>query len=321
MAEHEIDWSKITKVCPECGGTLVVRQNRMNGSRFMGCTKWPILCQHTEPIPEYVRYKAAGGTALAGVRVVTLHVISFGAGVQTTALSILNVRGEVGNVAHDLVFADTGGEHPETYDFIERHFRPWAEANGLHLHVVRHPRENLYEEAWRRQMIPSINTRWCTQNQKVRLIYRWLRQNGATRREPADQQIGISADESHRAVDGWPRLYAKKRWPLCEMRLTRADCHRIIAEAGLPDPPKSGCWYCPFQSRSSWHRLAVEHPDLLDRAVALEANAAIRNPAEIGLVGGRGRVFDLLRGGVQLPMAFDAALENDESCTSGHCFV
>lgn len=67
MAEPgEIDWSKITKACPECGGTLVVRQNRANGSRFMGCTKWPILCRHTEPIPEYAKQLAAGAAVLPG---------------------------------------------------------------------------------------------------------------------------------------------------------------------------------------------------------------------------------------------------------------
>ena len=62
----EIDWSKITRPCPECSGTLVVRVNKANGSRFMGCTNWPIECRHTEPIPEYVKQVAAGAAVLPG---------------------------------------------------------------------------------------------------------------------------------------------------------------------------------------------------------------------------------------------------------------
>lgn len=249
----------------------------------------------------------------------TLRVISFGAGVQTTALAILNARGEIENSATELVMADPGAEKPETYEYLERHFRPWAEAHGLHLHVTS-AKETLYEEAWRRRMIPSIHTRWCTKHHKVRVLRRWFRAHGATRKDPADVQIGISVDESHRAVAGQEVGYERRRWPLVELRISRADCHRIIAEAGLPQPPKSGCWYCPFQARIGWVRLASEHPELAAQAVALEANAAYRNPTE-GLVGNRGKVKDLVCGGIQLPMGFDEQMENDQGCTSGACFV
>lgn len=250
-----------------------------------------------------------------------LRVLSFGAGVQTTALAILNAYGKVENAARDLVFADTGGEHPATYAYIEEHFRPWAERQGVALHVARHLRETLEEEALRRQMIPTIHTRWCTQNHKIRVLRRWFREHGATRELPADVQVGISADESHRAVTGWPVSYERKRWPLCELQLTRSDCAAIIEREGLPVPPKSGCWFCPFQSQGSWKRLAYEHPDLVDRAVALEQNARYRKIDEPGLLGGRGSIVPLLSGGVQLPLGFDEQLENDEGCTSGACFV
>jgi hypothetical protein len=104
------------------------------------------------------------------------------------------------------------------------------------------------------------------------------------------------------------------------MQTTRTDCRAIIATEGLPVPPKSGCYLCPFQSQGTWKRLAIAHPDLADNALALEANARERNPQD-GLIGGRGFLKDLLGGGLQLPMAFDAMLENDEGCTSGQCFV
>jgi len=54
--------------CPECGPStrLVVRTNRQNQSQFLGCPKWP-ECNHTRPIPESWRLKAAGAQMLPGM--------------------------------------------------------------------------------------------------------------------------------------------------------------------------------------------------------------------------------------------------------------
>jgi len=65
-ASTEIDWSKITMPCPDCGLQMVVRRNRANGSRFMGCVGWPVDCRHTAPIPEYVKLRAQGAAVLPG---------------------------------------------------------------------------------------------------------------------------------------------------------------------------------------------------------------------------------------------------------------
>jgi ssDNA-binding Zn-finger/Zn-ribbon topoisomerase 1 len=61
----EIDWSKITQPCPKCGRPMVVRQNRANGSRFMGCSNYPI-CRETAPIPTYALLIAQGAAVLPG---------------------------------------------------------------------------------------------------------------------------------------------------------------------------------------------------------------------------------------------------------------
>ncbi len=57
----------ISKRCPECGRALVERVNRQNGSHFLGCVGWPEACQHTEPLPEYLRLIARGATQLPGL--------------------------------------------------------------------------------------------------------------------------------------------------------------------------------------------------------------------------------------------------------------
>jgi ssDNA-binding Zn-finger/Zn-ribbon topoisomerase 1 len=50
----------ITKTCPECSGTLVIRTNRKTGSEFLGCTGYPDRCTHSEPIPETLRMRLQG---------------------------------------------------------------------------------------------------------------------------------------------------------------------------------------------------------------------------------------------------------------------
>jgi hypothetical protein len=56
-----------------------------------------------------------------------------------------------------------------------------------------------------------------------------------------------------------------------------------ILAAGLPLPPKSACFYCPNRKPREVRQLAIEHPDLLRRAIALEHNAAAKNKSVQGL--------------------------------------
>lgn len=49
----------IVKNCPDCGRPLVERTNRVNGSTFLGCSRYP-ECTHTEPLPETLRLRMQG---------------------------------------------------------------------------------------------------------------------------------------------------------------------------------------------------------------------------------------------------------------------
>src|SRR5207253_5906952 len=62
----DVEWDKVTMPCPKCGRVMKARQNKENGSRFMGCTGWPIECQATAPIPAYVILKTQGAQSLPG---------------------------------------------------------------------------------------------------------------------------------------------------------------------------------------------------------------------------------------------------------------
>lgn len=57
------------------------------------------------------------------------------------------------------------------------------------------------------------------------------------------------------------------------MGWTRDDCIRQIEAAGLPQPGKSSCFFCPSMKPDEITALREQHPDLFRRALALEDNA------------------------------------------------
>ena len=215
--------------------------------------------------------------------------ISMGAGVQTTALLILVAQGKVTTDA--VMFADTGAEHPETYDYIEKYLKPLC--NDLKIPFItvkmhkkvteRDTGEKIYADSLRevitaRHRVPSINNRWCTDYSKItpmKLAVRELQEQGKMEK-PATALIGISTDEKHRAVkpDGslkQPHLSEyKNEYPLLNLGISRNDCYAIIKDYGWPVPIKSGCYFCPFQGPRDWANLYRTNQELFWDSVALE---------------------------------------------------
>ncbi len=116
-------------------------------------------------------------------------ILSFGGGLQTTALAILLAERKLQVDA--VVFSDTGAEKPETWYYIENYIKPLFASIGLEFITVKHHRETLYENCWRLNIVPSIKWRWCTDKWKVRPILKYTKK--------AVQAIGFSLDERHRA--------------------------------------------------------------------------------------------------------------------------
>lgn len=59
----KLEKQMIDKPCPDCGSGLIIRENRENGSQFIGCMGWP-NCTHTEAIPETLRMRLMGAPTL-----------------------------------------------------------------------------------------------------------------------------------------------------------------------------------------------------------------------------------------------------------------
>ena len=240
------------------------------------------------------------------------EIVSFGAGVQTTALVILNLTGKLPRSTSRVVFADTGAEHPDTYAFIQS-FRQWISDHGGEFVSVRYG--DLYDDYYAKQVIPYRTLRRCTDKYKIRPVRRYLRTLvGTSRTAKATVQLGISTDEQRRAVPSDVQ-WASNRYPLIELGMSRRDCIETIIQAGVPVPPKSGCFFCPFQGKRAWARLRARNPELFTRAVDLENRASSAKPG----------VY--LHG--RYPLAeFDSIADREfdwneleGECSTGYCFT
>ena len=48
------------------------------------------------------------------------------------------------------------------------------------------------------------------------------------------------------------------------------DAMIFCLSAGLPVPPKSSCWFCPYHKLSVWQEMRQDQPELFWKAVDLE---------------------------------------------------
>lgn len=222
-------------------------------------------------------------------------VVSYGAGTNSTALLIgLHNRNERPDA---IVFADTGGERPETYAHIEV-MNDWCK-KVLFPEIITVRKggrpETLEENCLRMNMLPSIayGYKSCSHKYKIEPQEKWANNDDECRAEwkgggKVTKLIGIDADEHHRAKFTEDKKYLY-RYPLVEWDWGRDECVAAIVKAGIDLPGKSACFFCP----SSKTREILALPKYLqDRALALEANA------ELTTIKGLGRNYawsDLIR--------------------------
>ncbi|MET8626653.1 phosphoadenosine phosphosulfate reductase [Kitasatospora sp. NPDC004669] len=255
---------------------------------------------------------------------------------QSTALLVLAARGTIDYPT--FLFANVGddSEHPATLAYVQDVAVPFASRSGLKLEQLRRRRRDGETETLVQRLArPGVRSipipvrmangapgrRSCTADFKIKVVGRWLRQHGATAMTPATVGIGISLDEIHRANRRRSEPHELIDYPLLDLGLRREDCVRLIEEAGLPVPPKSSCFFCPFRTVEAWRHQRAAEPELFARSVAIEAMVNDRR-ADLG----RDPVY-LTRYGrplaeaITLPEAPAAADDADGLCDSGWCMT
>lgn len=179
-----------------------------------------------------------------------------------------------------IIFSDTGAEKPETYAYQSNVMPPWLYENNFPPMVsVQNNGQyrTLENNCLAKNMLPSLayGFKSCSDKYKRRPSDQYLTLWMAAHPEftKITKVLGYDAGEPHRVKD-----YADEKYdfwyPLVEWGWDRAECERQILAEGLPLPPKSSCYFCPASKKSEVIWLKDHHPDLFERAVSMERNAA-----------------------------------------------
>lgn len=214
-----------------------------------------------------------------------LHILSLGAGVQSSTMALMAANGEITPMPDAAVFADTGDEPDAVYAWLDwlvprLPFPVMRRSHGqsLSAHVYeaieRHERVSkppLFTIPDNPMDAEGLLTRDCTRDFKISVIQRAAREIMAERNATkCIQWIGISLDETMRMKPSRVK-YSTHRWPLIELRMTRHDCLNWMKRMAHPEPPRSACVYCPHHSNAEWRRIRDTDPAGWQKAVEFDA--------------------------------------------------
>lgn len=233
----------------------------------------------------------------------TKHIISFGCGVQTVALVLLNIHRDdrlkkvIGvDFAECAIFADTQWEKSATYEYF-KWFRTFCNRHNFKIHLVSAGdlRTDALNNKDRFASMPLFTARndgevgmlrrQCTREYKVAPVDKKIRE--LCHIKPKHRMtakinlwFGITIDEIERMKDAREK-WKTKVYPFVEMRWTRADCKNYLISHGIPVPPKSSCIGCPFHDNYQW--LDLKHNSNGDWNDAVDFDRRIRNLTKKGV--------------------------------------
>ena len=217
------------------------------------------------------------------------HIISLGAGVQSSTMALMAAHGEITPMPDAAIFADTQAEPASVYKWLD-----WLETQ-LPFPVYRVTHGSLETDHLRlrvsgrsgrtylRTLVPfyvakhdgtrGIVYRKCTAEYKITPLINKVKEIAEIGRGgktvKAMQWIGISLDEAIRMKPSQiPSI--EHRWPLIELRMSRTDCLLWMEKHNYPRPPRSSCVFCPYHSDNEWRRLRDDEPKEFQRAVEWE---------------------------------------------------
>jgi hypothetical protein len=231
-----------------------------------------------------------------------IHIISLGAGVQSSTMALMAAAGEITPMPVAAIFADTQAEPKSIYtwlDWLETQlpfpvFRVTAGNLAEVSKTVRVSKDgNLYTDSnipvFIKSPIPGeragLQSRQCTGDFKIDPIHKKMRQLASLeikeyrRRKgsmlenpkPIIQWIGISRDEIMRMKPASPD-FIENRWPLIEIGMFRFTCLQWMKDKGFPRPPRSACVFCPYHNDKEWRRLKEQEPEEFERAAQWESD-------------------------------------------------
>ena len=230
-----------------------------------------------------------------------IHILNLGAGVQSTALYLMSMDGDLEMTFDYAIFADTGDEPDAVYEHLK-----WMQGleGGAEL-LVRSAGclgddiiSGTNSTGQRFASIPAFTVdgetrskgmlrRQCTSEYKIQVVERTIRRDvlglAPRKRVPKDvelwQYMGFSYDEPGRAARARGRFeqrgWSKVGFPLIDDYMTRHNCIQYLEKRVPHYVPRSACVFCPYKSNREWLSLKKNDPKGWDRAV--EVDEAMRH--------------------------------------------
>ncbi len=216
------------------------------------------------------------------------HVCGISGGKDSSALAVY-MRDKVPEMEY--FFCDTGAELPETYAYLAK-LEVVLGKKIIRLNSTR--TFDHYFEVFR-GTLPSPQMRWCTKLLKIKPLEDWIGEDRVI------SYVAIRADEKNRMGYVSTKPNIRTIFPFIEDDINHQGVINILDDAGinLPDYYKwrtrSGCYFCFFQRKAEWVGLADNHPDLFERAVAIEKkilkDAGVSGDANFATSGMKGRQY------------------------------
>ena len=268
-----------------------------------------------------------------------IDIISFGAGVQSTALLIMACDGTLKKLGYNVkhaIFANTGDEPKRVLDNY-KFMKKYANKYGVEVHMTSNGNivEDVNKFCETGQRVPSLPyftrdietnelgmlMRQCTSDYKIVAVDRFIRRELLNlkkgQRIPKDilvrKIIGISVDEFQRIKES-PNKWHTNHYPLFNLEWDRSKCLVYIEEKIGTIPTSSECIICPFHSDEYWKNMKLNYKGDWNHAVEIDELLRSSNIQEKSKI--KSKLF-LYRGGVPLK---DAELnENQLSLFDMYC--
>ena len=220
-----------------------------------------------------------------------LTVLSWGVGVQSTAMAVMVALGDLPPV-DIVVHIDPGWERKPTIASRDW-YTDWLGYHGVKVEIHKGQYDVKTGGAAAHRHIPLWTsggplTRQCTREYKIRPMRRRVRElMGYHRSDPphpprgsVEQWIGITTDEAKRESESRV-AYVVKRYPLLEKGISRQDCVDYLEDHGLPVPVRSHCACCPLQTAREWLEIKNEDPEGWPELLAFDEY--VRNNPLLGM--------------------------------------
>jgi 3'-phosphoadenosine 5'-phosphosulfate sulfotransferase (PAPS reductase)/FAD synthetase len=218
-------------------------------------------------------------------------IASVSGGKDSTALVLALREAEI---PARFLFADTGWEAPETYDYLDL----LRERLGIKIGVVGYP-GGMEAKIRARAGFPTRMARWCTDELKIQPLRAWHDAYIARTGRETVQAVGVRAEESE-ARARLPELEdepaGSRHWggwvwrPLLHWSVE--DVLHLHRRAGIPVNPlyqrghnRVGCYPCIYAGKEEIRLIAEYSPETIDQIAQLEREMeeerVVRNAAHV----------------------------------------